>query len=63
VLPLPANDEGNAIAFAAAGEPVMLDIGGLRAECERLARETGIRWGASVTRLEQAVSIMLGRSI
>jgi spermidine synthase len=63
VLPLPANDEGNAIAFAAAGEPVMLDIEGLRAEFERLARETGIRWGASVTRLEQAVSIKADRSI
>lgn len=63
VLPLPANDEGNAIAFAAAGEPVVLDIDSLRAECERLARETGIRWGASVTRLERAVSIKADRSI
>lgn len=63
VLPLPANDEGNAIAFAAAGEPVILDVDGLRAECERLARETGIRWGASVARLERAVSIKPDRAI
>ncbi len=57
VLPLPANDEGNAIAFAAAGEAVPLDIAGLREECERLQRETGIRWGESLTRLAKAVSI------
>jgi hypothetical protein len=62
-LPLPANDEGNAIAFAAAGSPIRLDIDGLRAQCQRLARETGIRWGASITRLEQAVSSKPDHSI
>ena len=63
LLPLPANDEGNAIAFAAAGSPIRLDIDGLRAQCQRLARETGIRWGASITRLEQAVSSKPDHSI
>jgi spermidine synthase len=63
VLPLPANDEGNAIAFAAAGESVPLDVVALRAECARLQRETGIRWGESLTRLARAVSIKPQKSM
>jgi spermidine synthase len=53
-LPLAANEEGNAVAFAIAGDTVALNAAGLRDECARLTRETGIRWGASLTRLERA---------
>ncbi len=55
-LPLPANDEGNAVAFAVSGESVSLDIDVLKGECSRLARETGIKWGTSLTRLARAVA-------
>ncbi len=54
-LPLPANDEGNAIAFAVAGETISLEIDALLDECARLADETGIKWGSSLTRLARAV--------
>jgi spermidine synthase len=63
VLALPANDEGNAIAFAAAGEAIPLDMAALKVECDRLARETGIRWGESTSRLARAVSTNAGKSI
>ena len=63
VLALPANGEGNAIAFAAAGTVVPLDIADLRDECERLARETGIKWGSSIARLERAVPTKPDRQI
>jgi spermidine synthase len=55
ILPLPANDEGNAIAFAAVGELIPLDAAALKDECERLRIETGIKWGASETRLLRAI--------
>ncbi len=54
-LPLPANDEGNAIAFAVAGETISLDMDGLKGECARLTDETGIKWGSSLARLARAV--------
>lgn len=55
ILPLLANDEGNAIAFAAVGDFITLDAVTLKAECERLKRETGIKWGASEVRLMRAI--------
>lgn len=55
VLPLPANDEGNAIAFAFAGERVSLNARDLSDTCRQLADETGIKWGASLKRLAQAL--------
>ena len=63
VLALPANDEGNAVAFAAVGEAVPLDIPLLRNECGRLVRETGIKWGSAIARLERAVSNKADRQI
>jgi spermidine synthase len=55
ILPLLANDEGNAIAFAAIGESIALDADAIKAECARLKSETGIKWGASETRLMRAI--------
>ena len=55
VLPLPANDEGNAIAFAFTGERVTLDARKLSDACRELADETGIKWGTSLKRLAQAL--------
>jgi len=55
ILPLPANDEGNAIAFAAVGEFIALDTMALTATCEQIKQETGINWGASITRLMRAI--------
>ena len=63
VLALPANDEGNAVAFAAVGEVVPLEIAALREECGRLATETGIKWGASLARLERAVAIVPSKQV
>jgi len=63
VLALPANDEGNAIAFAAGGDAVPLNIDVLHDECERMARETGIKWGSSMARLERAVANKADRQI
>ncbi len=55
-LPLPANEEGNAVAFAVAGEEMGIDMPTLAAESARMAVETGIKWGASITRLTRAVA-------
>ena len=62
ILALPANDEGNAIAFAAAGEAILLEMVALKEECDRLARETGIGWGESTSRLARAISIRSQKS-
>ena len=53
--PLPGNDEGNAIAFAAVGDFISLDAAALTAACDDVAQETGIKWGASMTRLMRAI--------
>jgi spermidine synthase len=55
ILALPANDEGNAVAFAANGDGVYLDLSTLNAACDDLHRETGIKWGASEARLARAI--------
>ena len=54
-LPLPANDEGNAVAFAACGERIALDSQSLTENCDQLAVETGLKLGASKVRLMQAL--------
>lgn len=61
ILPLPANEEGNAVAFAVAGEKVALDLAALNDDCARLAAETGIKWGVSLARLARAVAASTSR--
>ena len=56
VLALPANDDGNAIVFATVGAALVPDLPSLEAACTQLARETGIKWGASLVRLRRALS-------
>jgi spermidine synthase len=55
-LALPANDEGNAVAFAFQGERVVLDVATLREEAINLQQDTGIKWGASLERLARAIA-------
>lgn len=55
VLSLPANDEGNAIAFAAAGEAISLEAAAITAACEQIKSDTGIKWSASEIRLMRAI--------
>jgi spermidine synthase len=59
-LPLEANDEGNAVAFAFSGERVNLDLTRVAEACEALTSETGIRWGASSPRLTRAIVNVMG---
>jgi spermidine synthase len=56
VLPLPANEEGNAVAFAAEGDRITLDIPSLHSEAEWLYRETGLKLGSSLVRLDRALA-------
>lgn len=56
-LPLPPNEEGNAVAFAVTGEPMGIDMPTLAADCAGMSAETGIKWGASLPRLERAVAM------
>ena len=58
VLALPPVEGGNAIAFAAEGEKVMLDIPMLRAEADRLQKETGLRFTGTLVRLDQVTAAM-----
>ncbi len=62
-LVLPANDEGNAVAFAATGEAIPLEAVACRDEGARLTRETGLKWGASMARLERAVAMKADRQL
>lgn len=55
-LALPANDEGNAVAFGFHGERVVLDMDSFREEATILQQSTGIKWGASLTRLARAIA-------
>jgi spermidine synthase len=56
VLALPANPEGNAVAFAAMGEKITLDLPTLRANAQNLARTTQLKLTTSLPRLDRAVS-------
>jgi len=53
-LILPACDSGNAIAFAASGEPISTSIDDLKEEAETLKRKTGLNLKATLARLEYA---------
>jgi spermidine synthase len=63
VLGLRANDEGNAVAFAFHGEPVSLARETIQLGIETLQCETGIKWGASLARLQQAMATVQGEAI
>jgi spermidine synthase len=56
VLALPANPEGNAVAFAAAGEKIILDLPTLHADAKSLSMATGLKLNTSMARLDRAVS-------
>lgn len=58
VLALPANPEGNAVAFAAMGEKIFLDIPTLHADAQALTQTTGVKLSTSMARLDQAVAAM-----
>lgn len=65
VLALDPVEGGNAIAFAANGEPVTLDMPMFRADAARLRRETGISFAATLARIDRAIARraqMRGRS-
>lgn len=51
---LPACDSGNAIAFAASGEPISTSIDDLKEQAETLKSKTGLNLKATLARLEYA---------
>jgi spermidine synthase len=53
-LAFPSCDSGNAIAFAAAGEPVRIALGDLREQASTLKEATGLNLLPTLARLEQA---------
>ena len=58
VLALAPVEGGNAIAFAASGEPVALEMAMLRADARRLADEMGLKFAGTLVRLDQAIAGM-----
>lgn len=56
VLALAPVEGGNAIAFAATGDGVALDMPMLRADARRLFDETGIRFTSTLVRMEEAIA-------
>ncbi len=60
-LVFPSCDSGNAIAFAAAGNPVAVSLDELRTRAETLKQETGLNLLPTVTRLQMAGSLAGGR--
>ena len=59
VLALGPVEGGNAIAFAVNGEPLALEMAMLRADADRLHQETGIRFTATLVRIDQAIAAMM----
>jgi spermidine synthase len=56
VLAFPSCESGNAIALAAAGDPVEMSLYELRDNAQALRKETGLNLMPSIARLEQARS-------
>lgn len=52
-LVFPSCDSGNAIAFAAAGDPVSISLDDLKQQAETLKEETGLNLLPTLARLEQ----------
>ena len=61
VLALAPVEGGNAIAFAANGERVALEMPMLRADARRLFDETGVKFTGTLVRIDQAIAGMMGR--
>ena len=59
VLALAPVEGGNAIAFAAHGEPVALEMAMLRADARRLCDETGLKLTGALVRLDEAIAGMM----
>lgn len=59
-LVFPSCDSGNAIAFAASGNPVAVSLDELRTRAETLKQETGLNLLPTVTRLQMAGSLAGG---
>ena len=53
-LAFPSCDSGNAIAFAAAGEPLSITLGDLKEQASLLKQATGLNLLPTLARLEQA---------
>lgn len=60
VLSFPSCETGNAIAFAAVGDPVDISFFDLREKALELNRETGLNLMPSIARLEQSQSCLGG---
>lgn len=56
-LVFPSCDSGNAIAFAAAGEPLLTPLPLLRERAEALRNDTGLDLRPTLTRLEQSQTL------
>jgi len=54
VLAFPSADEGNAIAFAAIGEPVAMSLTEMRKRADTLKQRNGLNLLPTISRLEQA---------
>ncbi|HQR03298.1 MAG: spermidine synthase [Proteobacteria bacterium] len=54
ILAFPSCDSGNAIAFAAVGDPVELALNELKASARELKKETGLNLLPTLSRLEQS---------
>ena len=61
VLALAPVEGGNAIAFAANGERVALEMPMLRADARRLFDETGVKFTGTLVRIDQAIAGMMGQ--
>ena len=59
-LVFPSCESGNAIAFAAGGNPVEISFDDLRENALALKKETGLNLLPTITRLEQSHSCMGG---
>ncbi|OIR00883.1 spermidine synthase [mine drainage metagenome] len=62
-LVFPSCDSGNAIAFAAAGEPVDVTLEEMRIRAEELRRATGLDLHPTISRLQLAQSLPAGRLV
>ncbi len=60
ILALPPLEEGNAIAFAAEGEPVIVDFAAMRARAPDIQLATGLKLLPTVARIEWAVGEGMG---
>lgn len=60
-LVFPSCDSGNTIAFATVGNPIDVAMDELRQRADQLQDETGLNLLPTITRIEQAATLPLGR--